>query len=381
MHHGHSHDGGKCAHSHGSGGGGGGGGFFNVGFGDDDESKQKLMMRPPPMMMQTGDASNNGSGMTPMMMMMPQQMTPQMMEFAKKMHEQRQILMKEFMEQGGNSNPQAVQDLMTKASQIQAQAMAQFKAASLASSSSSSDNSSSAGQSINPSSLDILNNKTNSSTTNKADSASNLLNANLNASKLDELINSNNSNKNFQSGQPKKVKDQDEENKILDAIANKDYSSLNAIKATQYGVLDRLKELVESGECDPHKPDSENVYLLHWAAINNRLDIAKYLISLGCDVDQIGGELESTPLNWAARSGHVMMVILLMQSGANPKLLDIEGFSTIHLATMFAHSNVVAYLLVHGVDVINSFDLLFLKIISLTILALKLLLVKKFLKY
>jgi ankyrin repeat protein len=347
MHHGHSHDGGKCAHSH----GGGGGGFHNVGFGDEEDSKQKLMIRPPPLMMQTGDAGNSGSGMTPMMMM-PPQMTPQMMEFAKKMHEQRQILMKEFMEQGGNSNPQAVQDLMTKASQIQAQAMAQFKAASLANNSNSSDQSSLSGQPVNSSSMDLLNNKTNSSSNNKTDSASNLLNANLNASKLDELINS---NKNSQSGQPKKVKDQDEENKILDAISKKDYSSLNAIKATQYGVLDRLKELVESGECDPHKPDSENVYLLHWAAINNRLEIAKYLISLGCEVDQVGGELESTPLNWAARSGHVMMAILLIQNGANPKLFDIEGFSTIHLATMFAHSNVVAYLLVQGVDVIIKF--------------------------
>jgi hypothetical protein len=32
-------------------------------------------------------------------------------------------------------------------------------------------------------------------------------------------------------------------------------------------------------------------------------------------------------------------------------LFDVEGFSTIHLATMFAHSHVVAYLLVKGIDV------------------------------
>ncbi len=143
----------------------------------------------------------------------------------------------------------------------------------------------------------------------------------------------------------------EEEARILDAIAKKDYTGINAVKATQYGVLDRLKELVDSGQTDPHKPDSENVYLLHWAAINNRLEIAKYLLSLGCNVDQVGGELESTPLNWAARSGHVQMVILLMQHGANPRMFDIEGFSTLHLATMFAHSNVVAYLLVKGIDV------------------------------
>ena len=122
------------------------------------------------------------------------------------------------------------------------------------------------------------------------------------------------------------------------------------MRATQYGVLERLRELVDAGECDPHKPDAENVYLLHWAAINNRLDIAKYLLGLGVAVDVIGGELESTPLNWAARSGHVHMVILLTQHGADPCLYDVEGFSTVHLAAMFAHSNVCAYLLVSGVD-------------------------------
>jgi len=157
---------------------------------------------------------------------------------------------------------------------------------------------------------------------------------------LDDLINKNDS---------KKAKDE-EEARILDQIAKKDYTQLNAVKATQYGVLERLKELIETNQCDPHKPDSENVFLLHWAAINNRLEIAKYLLTLGVKVDVIGGELESTPLNWAARSGHVHMVILLMQSGADPRLFDIEGFSTIHLAVMFAHSNVAAYLLVQGVD-------------------------------
>lgn len=72
---------------------------------------------------------------------------------------------------------------------------------------------------------------------------------------------------------------------------------------------------------------------------------------MGAKVDSIGGELETTPLNWAARSGHVHMCVLLIQSGANYCQSDIEGFSTIHLAAMFGHSNVVAYLLVKGVDV------------------------------
>jgi len=69
----------------------------------------------------------------------------------------------------------------------------------------------------------------------------------------------------------------------------------------QYGALDRVTELVEAG-ADVNQPDSETVTLLHWAAINNRKDIVKYLIGKGAVVDAIGGELASTPLHWATRS-------------------------------------------------------------------------------
>ena len=53
-----------------------------------------------------------------------------------------------------------------------------------------------------------------------------------------------------------------------------DYSTFDIVKAVQYGALDRVKELVENG-LDVQEPDKENVTLLHWSAINNRLDIAK----------------------------------------------------------------------------------------------------------
>jgi palmitoyltransferase ZDHHC13/17 len=164
----------------------------------------------------------------------------------------------------------------------------------------------------------------------------------LNSSKLDDIINH---NKNSE----KKAREE-EEAKILEKIEQKDYSQLNAVKATQYGVLERVRELHQKGELDLNKPDNENVYLLHWAAINNRIDIANYLLDNGVDVDPVGGELESTPMNWAARAGYVQMVVFLIKRGAKTDHFDIEGFSTIHLATMFAHSNVVAYLLVNGVD-------------------------------
>ena len=246
---------------------------------------------------------------------------------AKKMFEQRQQMMKEYMEKGGESNPAALQEMMQKAAQAQQAAIAQMRAQT------GDINIPGVGSSESPQ-LAPLGNPADSGT---------LLNANLNASKLDDLINNN------KGALAKKAK-LEEEARILESINRKDYTQLDAVKATQYGVMDRLKELIESNQCDPNKPDKENVYLLHWAAINNRLDIAKYLVSLNCEIDPIGGELESSPLNWAARSGHIQMVIYLMQQNANPNTFDIEGFSTIHLSTMFGHSMVVAYLLAKGLD-------------------------------
>lgn len=54
-----------------------------------------------------------------------------------------------------------------------------------------------------------------------------------------------------------------------------DYSQFDLVKATQYGIYDRCAELVEKEGIDVKQADKENVTVLHWAAINNRLQIAE----------------------------------------------------------------------------------------------------------
>ncbi|XP_065611473.1 palmitoyltransferase ZDHHC13 [Cyrtonyx montezumae] len=115
-------------------------------------------------------------------------------------------------------------------------------------------------------------------------------------------------------------------------------------------MLERCKQLVEAGY-DVRQPDEENVTLLHWAAINNRQELVKYYISKGAVVDQLGGDLNSTPLHWAIRQGHLPMVILLLKCGADPSLIDGEGFSSIHLAVLFQHMPIVAYLISKGQNI------------------------------
>lgn len=91
--------------------------------------------------------------------------------------------------------------------------------------------------------------------------------------------------------------------------------------------------------------------LLHWAAINNRIEIVKYLLSKGADVNAIGGDLKSTPLHWATRQGHLKMVVLLIQHKADPTILDGEGCNCLHLAAQFGFTSIVAYLLAKGIEI------------------------------
>ncbi|XP_078110001.1 putative palmitoyltransferase ZDHHC13 [Sander vitreus] len=126
--------------------------------------------------------------------------------------------------------------------------------------------------------------------------------------------------------------------------------SWDIVKATQFGILERCKELVEAGY-DVRLPDKENVTLLHWAAINSRSELVKYYISKGSIVDQLGGDLNSTPLHWAIRQGHLPMVIQLMRYGADPSIADGEGYRALHLAILFQHMAIAAYLMAKGQEV------------------------------
>ena len=131
---------------------------------------------------------------------------------------------------------------------------------------------------------------------------------------------------------------------------------MEMVRATQYGDFDKCREFIEVHNFDVNTRDLENVTLLHWAAINNRIELVKFYISKGASVDAIGGDLRSTPMHWATRQGHLSMVILLIQHRADPSLLDGDGFNCLHLAAQMGFTSIVAYLIAKGQD-INAPDL------------------------
>ena len=104
------------------------------------------------------------------------------------------------------------------------------------------------------------------------------------------------------------VLDEQPKEKIVAEISttppkNDESTNFDIVKATQYGAFERIQHLINNENVDVNARDSENVTLMHWAAINNRVEICKFFLSKNATVDAIGGELRSTPLHWATRQG------------------------------------------------------------------------------
>ncbi|UJR23383.1 hypothetical protein I4U23_026391 [Adineta vaga] len=128
-------------------------------------------------------------------------------------------------------------------------------------------------------------------------------------------------------------------------------AEMSIVQAVQYNELERIKEILESGKVDVNTPDAEGCYLLHWAAINNHVEIMRYLIAKGAEVDAKGGDLKSTPLHWACRQGCIEAFFLLVDNQADIQSTDINSIQPIHLASQYGQIKILAYLLGSGVDV------------------------------
>jgi len=137
---------------------------------------------------------------------------------------------------------------------------------------------------------------------------------------------------------------------------------VDLFEASKRGVLDRVQALISTGantandrdegaeaprtqgvmrpDRPPHvsgwrsrsQTTLDKVTALHWAAINNHIAVAKYLLEQGADVNALGGDLVATPLHWAVRPGHVSMVRTLIEAGADLELRDRQGFTPLHTA-------------------------------------------------
>jgi ankyrin repeat protein len=111
-----------------------------------------------------------------------------------------------------------------------------------------------------------------------------------------------------------------------------------------------LKAVQQAVEKDPNlvkATEWENATLLHDAVIQNHIDIAKYLLEKGADVNAVKTD-GVTALHMAARNGNIEMMMLLLQWGATINAVDAKGWTPLDRAQKWGHQDAAEFLRQHG---------------------------------
>lgn len=105
--------------------------------------------------------------------------------------------------------------------------------------------------------------------------------------------------------------------------------------------------------------DSEGIPALHWAAINDAVDVVLATLALARErgyeaavVNRIAGEARGTAAHWAARQGACRALHLLVTSPLwDPSVTDWQKHTVLHAAVCFDQPAATLLLLAHGCDV------------------------------
>lgn len=97
-----------------------------------------------------------------------------------------------------------------------------------------------------------------------------------------------------------------------------------------------------------NKEDTTGWTPLHYAAAGNHVEIAKFLIDNGANINMKTGADGKSALHWAAFHGHLNVVELLISKGAQINDKDDDGNTALDLAKQTEKRNLIHYLEEHG---------------------------------
>jgi len=121
-------------------------------------------------------------------------------------------------------------------------------------------------------------------------------------------------------------------------------------KATPSGDSDYIKAMISEDPGRINKKDQYGNSLLHLAVREGNVDIIKYLVSKGVDVNS-RNIVDETPLHIAANSGNLDAVIQLIYNGADINVKDSIGNTPLHDAVENDQIQIVKYLISQGAEI------------------------------
>lgn len=108
-------------------------------------------------------------------------------------------------------------------------------------------------------------------------------------------------------------------------------------------------DFVENKGHSPGDRDAEGHPALHYAALNNYLQVAEYLVNKGAMLDAVNERGEAA-IHWAIIKGHLGMVTLLISLGADIHACDGKGYSVMHHAAQRGQLAMLGYLHRKGLE-------------------------------
>ncbi|CAL6271991.1 unnamed protein product [Bathycoccus prasinos] len=129
-------------------------------------------------------------------------------------------------------------------------------------------------------------------------------------------------------------------------------------RAAAYGNQEKLEFFVNNAPSSSiiiDAKDANGFRPLQWAALNNRVAIAKYLLDLGADVNA-GDDERQTALHWAAVRGALPVAELLLQRKAKLHNQDVRGYTAAHVAAQYGHASMLYHFLLRWNLDVNCMD-------------------------
>ena len=111
------------------------------------------------------------------------------------------------------------------------------------------------------------------------------------------------------------------------------------MKTLAIGCIDIL-DLMFSNAIDINMIDNYGRTMIASASMHGQAECVKYLAQKGADLLLATTGNKMTPLHEAAKRGHYDVCDVLLQSGANANLCDVNDNFPIHLAAYYNHSNI-----------------------------------------
>lgn len=110
-----------------------------------------------------------------------------------------------------------------------------------------------------------------------------------------------------------------------------------------------LRALLEHGE-DVNAAQGDGMTALHWAAVNQDLEAARWLVYAGANVHATTRLNSITPLWLAAQSSEALLVRLLLDNKAEPDVATSTGVTPLMIASASGNAVVVRLLIERGAD-------------------------------